>query len=225
MLIERGHRVAVTGRNPDKLQAFLAESRYPRELVGIVPDASDWHATQAAAARTVDRFGALDTRGRQCRVQKLKSPDQPGGVGWPGLPRPAGVLAGGMPGRAAKGPLPHGRSPDSRRTILAGEHPPRLPDTHPGGIHGRTAPGPPTPGDSAGGAHLTPGVVAVVHDQGPAVVSLGRDGQVPKRTVREVDDGQWAGGRDTDVFAFRRSCSSRSPGRVPLPRQEELDAC
>ncbi|MFD9270585.1 SDR family oxidoreductase [Streptomyces goshikiensis] len=60
MLIERGHRVAVTGRDPDKLQAFLAEARHPEELLGILADASDWHATQAAVARTVERFGALD---------------------------------------------------------------------------------------------------------------------------------------------------------------------
>ncbi|MFD7408106.1 SDR family oxidoreductase [Streptomyces sp. NPDC059866] len=60
LLLERGHRVAVTGRNSDKLQVFLTEVGRPKELMGVVADAADWEATQAAVARTVEHFGGLD---------------------------------------------------------------------------------------------------------------------------------------------------------------------
>ncbi|MDI3424099.1 SDR family NAD(P)-dependent oxidoreductase [Streptomyces sp. B-S-A12] len=60
LLLEQGHRVAVTGRNPEKLQAFLEEAGRPKELLGIIADAADWDATLAAVAQTVEHFGALD---------------------------------------------------------------------------------------------------------------------------------------------------------------------
>ncbi|MFC8898047.1 SDR family oxidoreductase [Streptomyces cinereoruber] len=60
LLLDRGHRVAVTGRNEAKLKAFLDEAGHSDRLLGITADAADWHATQAAVARTVERFGALD---------------------------------------------------------------------------------------------------------------------------------------------------------------------
>ncbi|MFJ3856488.1 SDR family oxidoreductase [Streptomyces sp. NPDC090085] len=60
MLVERGHRVAVTGRDPDRLQAFLDEAGRPEEILGIIADAGDWPATRAAVARTVEHFGGLD---------------------------------------------------------------------------------------------------------------------------------------------------------------------
>ncbi|MGP4085965.1 SDR family oxidoreductase [Streptomyces sp. KR55] len=60
LLLERGHRVAVTGRKPDKLQAFLTEAGRPKELMSVVADAADWEATQAAVAQTVEHFGGLD---------------------------------------------------------------------------------------------------------------------------------------------------------------------
>lgn len=60
LLLDRGHRVAVTGRNEAKLKSFLEESGHSDRLLGIVSDASDWEATQSAVARTVEHFGALD---------------------------------------------------------------------------------------------------------------------------------------------------------------------
>jgi NADP-dependent 3-hydroxy acid dehydrogenase YdfG len=59
LLLDRGHRVAVTGRNETKLKAFLDEAGHPDRLLGLVADAADWQATQTAVTRTVKHFGAL----------------------------------------------------------------------------------------------------------------------------------------------------------------------
>lgn len=60
LLLGRGHRVTVTGRDEGKLKAFLDETGHPDRLLGLVSDAADWEATQDAVARTVERFGGLD---------------------------------------------------------------------------------------------------------------------------------------------------------------------
>ncbi len=60
LLLDRGHRVAVTGRDEGKLKAFLDEAGQPDRLLGLVADAADWQATEAAVTRTVEHFGALD---------------------------------------------------------------------------------------------------------------------------------------------------------------------
>ncbi|MGW0085387.1 SDR family oxidoreductase [Streptomyces sp. NPDC003393] len=60
LLLDRGHRVAVTGRNETKLKVFLDEAGHSDRLLGLVADAADWQATQSAVARTVEHFGALD---------------------------------------------------------------------------------------------------------------------------------------------------------------------
>ncbi|MCP3100783.1 SDR family NAD(P)-dependent oxidoreductase [Myxococcus sp. K15C18031901] len=60
LLLERGHRVAVTGRDRGKLDAFLGSVDAADRVLGIVADAADWKATEAAVARTVERFGSLD---------------------------------------------------------------------------------------------------------------------------------------------------------------------
>lgn len=60
LLIDRGHRVAVTGRDEARLKAFLDEAGHPDRLLGLVADASDWQATESAVTRTVEHFGALD---------------------------------------------------------------------------------------------------------------------------------------------------------------------
>ncbi|MEW2558829.1 SDR family oxidoreductase [Streptomyces griseorubiginosus] len=60
LLLDRGHRVAVTGRHEGKLKAFLDEAGQPDRLLGLVADAADWQATEAAVTRTVEHFGALD---------------------------------------------------------------------------------------------------------------------------------------------------------------------
>ncbi|MBZ6081829.1 SDR family oxidoreductase [Streptomyces olivaceus] len=60
LLLDHGHRVAVTGRDEGRLKAFLDEAGHPDRLLGLVADAADWQATESAVTRTVDRFGALD---------------------------------------------------------------------------------------------------------------------------------------------------------------------
>ncbi|CAM5710433.1 Short-chain dehydrogenase OS=Streptomyces griseorubiginosus OX=67304 GN=AQJ54_42775 PE=3 SV=1 [Streptomyces griseorubiginosus] len=60
LLLDRGHRVAVTGRDEGKLKAFLDEAGQPDRLLGLVADAADWQATEAAVTRAVEHFGALD---------------------------------------------------------------------------------------------------------------------------------------------------------------------
>ncbi|PZG12645.1 short-chain dehydrogenase [Nonomuraea aridisoli] len=59
LLLDRGHRVAVTGRDETRLKSFLDETGHSDRLLGIIADAADWPATQAAVTRTVAHFGAL----------------------------------------------------------------------------------------------------------------------------------------------------------------------
>jgi NADP-dependent 3-hydroxy acid dehydrogenase YdfG len=59
LLLERGHRVTVTGRDETKLKAFLDEAGHPDRLLGVIADAADWEATRSAVTRTVEHFGAL----------------------------------------------------------------------------------------------------------------------------------------------------------------------
>ena len=59
LLLDRGHRVAVTGRDETKLKRFLAEAGHPDRLLGLIADAADWQATRSAVTRTVEHFGAL----------------------------------------------------------------------------------------------------------------------------------------------------------------------
>ncbi|MEU8171652.1 SDR family oxidoreductase [Microbispora hainanensis] len=60
LLLDRGHRVAVTGRDESRLKGFLDEAGHPDRLLGLVADAADWQATESAVTRTVEHFGALD---------------------------------------------------------------------------------------------------------------------------------------------------------------------
>ncbi|WP_030457170.1 SDR family oxidoreductase [Herbidospora cretacea] len=59
LLLDRSHRVVVTGRDETRLKSFLDETGRPDRLLGIVADAADWRATQAAVTRAVAHFGAL----------------------------------------------------------------------------------------------------------------------------------------------------------------------
>jgi NADP-dependent 3-hydroxy acid dehydrogenase YdfG len=59
LLLDRGHRVAVTGRDEAKLKAFLDEAGHRDRLLGLIADAADWDDTQSAVSRTVEHFGAL----------------------------------------------------------------------------------------------------------------------------------------------------------------------
>ncbi|MEV7128895.1 SDR family oxidoreductase [Streptomyces sp. NPDC093260] len=60
LLLDRGHRVAVTGRDESKLKAFLDGTGHPDRLLGLAADAADWQATESVVTRTVEHFGALD---------------------------------------------------------------------------------------------------------------------------------------------------------------------
>lgn len=59
-LLERGHRVAVTGRSEDRLRRFAEELGKPDALLTLTGDAADHEAVQSAVDGTVDRFGRLD---------------------------------------------------------------------------------------------------------------------------------------------------------------------
>ncbi|MBF5001616.1 SDR family NAD(P)-dependent oxidoreductase [Nocardia sp. BSTN01] len=60
LLLARGHRVAVTGRDPGRLEAFLDEAGHADRVLGLVADASEWDSTNTAVTSTVERFGSLD---------------------------------------------------------------------------------------------------------------------------------------------------------------------
>lgn len=59
-LLERGHRVAVTGRSESRLGRFVEELGKPDALLAITGDAADHEAVQSAVDATADRFGRLD---------------------------------------------------------------------------------------------------------------------------------------------------------------------
>jgi NAD(P)-dependent dehydrogenase (short-subunit alcohol dehydrogenase family) len=55
-LHSRGARLAVSGRDPDRLEALSSEiGGFP-----VIADTTDFDAVDAAVARTVDHFGAID---------------------------------------------------------------------------------------------------------------------------------------------------------------------
>lgn len=60
LLLARGHRVAVTGRDPGRLKTFLDEVGHADRVLGLVADASDWDATNTVVTSTVEHFGSLD---------------------------------------------------------------------------------------------------------------------------------------------------------------------
>lgn len=59
-LLQQGHRVTVTGRNPDRLERFATSAGDPKDLLTIAGDAADYAAVEAAVTATIDRFGKLD---------------------------------------------------------------------------------------------------------------------------------------------------------------------
>ncbi|TWD73326.1 NADP-dependent 3-hydroxy acid dehydrogenase YdfG [Kribbella amoyensis] len=59
-LLDLGHQVTVTGRNPDRLAAFADSLGSPDQVLPLVSDASDPAAVEAAVAETLERFGRLD---------------------------------------------------------------------------------------------------------------------------------------------------------------------
>ncbi|GII82127.1 oxidoreductase [Sphaerisporangium siamense] len=61
LLLDRGHRVAVTGRDRDRLTRFAAGLGDPPGLLTLPGDASDDESVTAAVESTVKEFGRLDT--------------------------------------------------------------------------------------------------------------------------------------------------------------------
>jgi NADP-dependent 3-hydroxy acid dehydrogenase YdfG len=59
-LLDRGHRVAVTGRDTDRLDRFAAALGKPPNLLTLPGDAGDWDAVRSAVDDTTRRFGRLD---------------------------------------------------------------------------------------------------------------------------------------------------------------------
>jgi NADP-dependent 3-hydroxy acid dehydrogenase YdfG len=59
-LLERGGRVAVTGRSQDRLDRLAKELGAPDELLTLVADSAQPEAVRESVAATVSRFGRLD---------------------------------------------------------------------------------------------------------------------------------------------------------------------
>ena len=59
-LLAAGGRVAITGRDPARLEKFAAEAADHERLLTVVADASEPEPVEAAVAATVERFGRLD---------------------------------------------------------------------------------------------------------------------------------------------------------------------
>ncbi|WNZ07529.1 SDR family NAD(P)-dependent oxidoreductase [Streptomyces sp. 11x1] len=60
-LLDLGHRVAVTGRGPDRLRAFAAGLGDPDSLLTLPGHAAEYADVQAAVAATLKEFGRIDT--------------------------------------------------------------------------------------------------------------------------------------------------------------------
>jgi NADP-dependent 3-hydroxy acid dehydrogenase YdfG len=59
-LLDRGHRVALTGRDQSRLSRLAKELGGSADLLTLVADASDYDAVQAAVGSTIRQFGRLD---------------------------------------------------------------------------------------------------------------------------------------------------------------------
>jgi NAD(P)-dependent dehydrogenase (short-subunit alcohol dehydrogenase family) len=60
-LLERGHRVIVTGRRADRLHGLAADLGHPGSLLAVPGDAADYADVTAAVQAAITRFGRLDT--------------------------------------------------------------------------------------------------------------------------------------------------------------------
>ncbi|MBO2465333.1 SDR family oxidoreductase [Actinomadura violacea] len=60
LLLDRGHRVAVTGRDPGRLDRLAESCANPGALLPLTADAADPAAMRAAVDATLERFGRLD---------------------------------------------------------------------------------------------------------------------------------------------------------------------
>ncbi|MEY9874838.1 NADP-dependent 3-hydroxy acid dehydrogenase YdfG [Streptacidiphilus sp. MAP12-33] len=60
-LLKRGHHVAVTGRDADRLAAFATSTAAGERLLTLSGDAADEADVASAVSKVVDRWGRLDT--------------------------------------------------------------------------------------------------------------------------------------------------------------------
>jgi NADP-dependent 3-hydroxy acid dehydrogenase YdfG len=60
-LLDKGHRVTVTGRDRQRLGRFAQERGDPAGLLPLAGDAANDQAVRAAVEATIDKFGQLDT--------------------------------------------------------------------------------------------------------------------------------------------------------------------
>lgn len=60
LLLDRGHRVVVTGRNRDRLDRFTESCGHPEAVLGLTADAADHDAVRSTVETTLKRFGRLD---------------------------------------------------------------------------------------------------------------------------------------------------------------------
>ncbi|MFG2140812.1 SDR family oxidoreductase [Streptomyces sp. NPDC048650] len=60
-LLDRGHRVTVTGRDQHRLRRFAEELGSPAGLLTIPGDSADYDTVRSAVESTVEAFGRLDT--------------------------------------------------------------------------------------------------------------------------------------------------------------------
>ncbi|MGW2221159.1 hypothetical protein ACWCSD_39775, partial [Nonomuraea sp. NPDC001684] len=73
-MLGRGHRVAVTGRDPGRLRGFLDDAGHADRVLGLVADASDWDSTNTAVTSAVARFGSLDAAITNAAHRRTRNP-------------------------------------------------------------------------------------------------------------------------------------------------------
>ncbi|MFE6286187.1 SDR family oxidoreductase [Streptomyces sp. NPDC057877] len=121
LLLDRGHRVAVTGRDETKLKAFLDAAGHPDRLLGLVADAAHWQATQSAVTHTVERFGALHAAVANAGFVSADDQRTPGATVSDGDPTlwPPMVLTNVLgPALLAKATLPHLEATGGRLVLI-----------------------------------------------------------------------------------------------------------
>jgi len=121
LLVDRGHRVAVTGRDKRKLDTFVDGFGATDRVLGLLADAADWEATRTAVARTVERFGGLDAAIANAGFTSADQLRSGGAIGEEGEPDlwPAMVLTNVLgPALLAKAALPHLEQVGGRLVLL-----------------------------------------------------------------------------------------------------------
>ncbi|MGV9214474.1 SDR family oxidoreductase [Micromonospora sp. RB23] len=81
-LLRRSHRVAVTGRDPERLARFAAGADAGQRLAVIPADAAEPAAVERAVRTTVERFGRLDTVIANAGMATFDAVDDGNPQGW-----------------------------------------------------------------------------------------------------------------------------------------------